>query len=71
MTEDRIIGGFFVLIIGAVVALCIWAAVETNDTYKEFMRQCQQDHKEYECYAMWRSTVNHDHVQTVVVPVAQ
>lgn len=51
-------------IIGAFVMACIllvacvaigWAIYNVDNEHAKFMQECQQDRKEYECTAMWRS----------------
>lgn len=44
----------------------VYSCTQENRTFKEFMAQCMKDHKEYECYALWRQG-NRD--QTAVVPI--
>lgn len=61
---------FGTLLIVAAIALSLVAAVRAdNAALEEFMRQCQQDHKEYECIAMWRAGDSHTQVVPVVVPI--
>jgi hypothetical protein len=46
-------------VIGAVVLGCVWLTVHVHNVssarHARFMSQCMQDHKEYECTAMWRA----------------
>lgn len=35
---------------------------------ERFIAQCTQDHKEYECVAMWRAGESHTQVVPVVIP---
>lgn len=46
------------LFILAGVALFGLLMSDRNVKYKTFMAQCAQDHKEYECVAMWRAGDN-------------
>lgn len=57
----------------AVVMSCliVYGCSQDQKAYKEFMRQCMQDHKEYECLAMWRAGERNTQVipMPIVVPV--
>lgn len=58
---------------GALAALIVFVIVmairSDNENFHRFMTQCQTDHKEYECYAMWRAGESHVTAVPVVVPV--
>lgn len=41
------------LLAGAVIGY--FAAGPERDAHARFMRQCAQDHKEYECTALWHA----------------
>ena len=32
-----------------------WAVISSNRAEDRFMAECEQDHKHYECMAMWRA----------------
>ena len=53
------IGGGLVLCIGLIV-FGLWGY---SVKYTEFMTECMQDHKKYECEALWNST----QPQTVII----
>lgn len=63
--------GWVLIVILLLVGLTSWGGwVTITDRIareKEFMGECQKDHKKYECTAMWRRA--EDHSQTVVMPV--
>lgn len=58
-----------VLLIVALIGLTVWgivAAVSHDERIEQsFMVECMEDHKRYECQAMWRAGKS----DTVVVPV--
>ena len=37
------------------VALGYYAVTREREAHARFMRQCMEDHKEYECTALWRA----------------
>jgi hypothetical protein len=45
------LGLFFALLIG----VCVYAVRTNLDARHRFMSQCMEDHKEYECTALWRA----------------
>ena len=65
---DDFVDVFMWGLIGFLV-LCLIAALVANDqNYKEFMGACKQDHKEYECNAMWRAGEDHTTIMPIVIP---
>ena len=44
-----------VMVVAGFVVLVANAQSVYEAAYTEFMTQCQQDHKEYVCVAMWRA----------------
>ena len=62
--------GTAVLVIGLVFgALVGWVAYRSGAEYAEFMRGCLQDHKKYECIAMWRAGDKNDLPVIVPIPI--
>lgn len=55
---------FFLFVLGICWAL-IAAIVTMGKNEEAFMTACKQDHKEYECTAMWRS----GNANTQVIPM--
>lgn len=57
----------YVFVAGLTIIFCLVALVAVNDSKKEarFMAECQQDHKRYECEALWRQ----GEPQTIVAPM--
>lgn len=50
-------------------ALVGWVVHRSNAEYAKFMRGCLQDHKKYECIAMWRAGDNNDFPVIVPIPI--
>ncbi len=42
------------LVVGLIVAVYVGMA-HAQEAHTRFMRQCMEDHKEYECTALWRA----------------
>lgn len=61
--ELWIIGIIFAVIVGIGIAI----AQSDSKHQKDFMDQCVQDHKQYECDAMWRA--GEDHTTVMPIPV--
>jgi hypothetical protein len=55
-----------VLALGAFVG---WVVHRSNARYAEFMQGCLQDHKKYECTAMWRAGDKNDIPIMVPIPI--
>lgn len=64
---DKALGPFIVIMIGGVALFTVVAiyAIATDRSREDFMTECQHDHKQYECSAMWRA----GHSTTTVVPM--
>lgn len=54
-------------IVAAVVGFAAYALKVSQETQHRFMTQCMQDHKEYECTAMWRAGDNSGGAPTVLL----
>lgn len=63
--------GWIPVLFGAILAACaaglVFAVKADDRNFDIFMKQCQQDHKEYECYSMWRA--GRETVVPVYVPI--
>ena len=46
--------GLLAFVIG-LAALGYFALTSGREAHARFMRQCMEDHKEYECTALWRA----------------
>lgn len=55
----------FMVLLGA-IAICV---KNDNDANNKFMQECGQDHKRYECEAMWRSGESHEQMVPVFIPM--
>lgn len=60
---------FVVLITAATIAVLVVAISGDAEQRAEFMAACQEDHKAYECVAMWRAGESHTAVVPVIIPV--
>lgn len=54
-------------LVAAGVFLMVGAVQSDSRAQAAFMAQCLQDHKEYECVAMWRA--GESHTQVVPMPI--
>jgi hypothetical protein len=43
------------LFFALVISVCVYAVRTNLDARHRFMSQCMEDHKEYECTALWRA----------------
>lgn len=52
------------------ILFCLWGlivlAIYDGRCRAEFLKECQQDHKKYECVAMWRAGKNGAYVPIVI-----
>lgn len=65
---EVIFGLCFAIVIAGVVAL-VWRGVERDKAaHTRFMQQCMEDHKEYECTALWRAG-NRSNQDVIVLPI--
>ncbi len=56
--------------VAAAFGVFIWWAIDRgNAKYAEFMQGCSQDHKKYECMAMWRAGDKSDYPVIIPMPV--
>lgn len=53
----------------ALGALVGWVVHRSNAQYAEFMQGCLQDHKKYECMAIWRAGDRNAYPLIVPLPV--
>lgn len=53
------------IFVAALLVASVLAIWSEYDAYQKFMAQCRQDHKEYECTAMWRDGSS----RSVLVPM--
>lgn len=70
MIGDWIVDNLGWVLVGTLVLMAAFfvAAVDADSKARNaFMRECLQDHKQYECTAMWRAGERHE--RTTVVPV--
>ena len=54
---ERVLLGLHGLLVAGIVVLLLslpFAIKEDAERQRRFMEQCMQDHKEYECVALWR-----------------
>jgi len=63
-----LMSSFFTVVIGGIVAAVWYAASVGAARYDRFMAQCMEDHKEYQCTAMWRAG-DHPPPDVVVMPI--
>lgn len=64
---DDFFGVFVFGICVVFIALVVVAVSEESKHQDAFMKQCMEDHKQYECDALWRA--GEDHTQVVPMPV--
>lgn len=50
---EKAFGAITGLVILAVIVLMGFVAIESMKAHDEFMRECLQDHKQYECTALY------------------
>ena len=67
MIDQDMAGIFMVAVIVGVIVLAIVAIVDDGKHHDKFMAQCMQDHKQYECDALWRA--GEDHTTVMPMPV--
>jgi len=58
---------FLIIIVCALLALGAMAVVENGKHQEVFMKQCMEDHKQYECDALWRA--GEDHTTVMPMPI--
>lgn len=61
--ETWVFGIILAVLIGGVVVACN----ADEEHRKKFMADCMQDHKQYECDALWRA--GEDHTTVMPVPI--
>ena len=62
-------GKVLLAMIALVILLSVLAVNSDLNDKANFMQQCQQDRKEYECYAMWRSSNPQIMPIPIIIPV--
>jgi hypothetical protein len=60
-------GSILVGILIIFIAICVVAVTAESKHLDNFMAQCMQDHKQYECDAMWRA--GEDHTTVMPMPI--
>ena len=60
-------GVFVFVLLAAFIGLLVFAVSEDSKHNETFMKQCMEDHKQYECDALWRA--GEDHTTVMPMPV--
>ena len=55
-------------LLAAFSGLLVYGVLLSQEDHARFMSQCMQDHKEYECTAMWRAGDQHPLPQVIFIP---
>jgi hypothetical protein len=67
--RQTIIFGLCVAIVMAAFVAVVWRAIDQQKAaHARFMQQCMEDHKEYECTALWRAG-NRSNQDVIVLPI--
>lgn len=50
------------------ICLCFFAVFAMGANQKQFMKECQQDHKHYECEALYRAGDSNTVYMPIIIP---